>query len=171
MLDESTVAHAQPSGEAAEPASPGVPYPSHLLSKSGQPVPAHLLWDDVSPIQALTISGKKGKQKKSAGWGLKCKAEEGATAEARGVSEITLHNLPGYGSGGIDASSDGPASTVAQPGVEMQQAHEDGNVDVEMQKQDNDEAHAEAQESDKDSGPCVVRTRGARRILVDDDGK
>ena len=61
-------------------------------------VPLHLLWDDADPIMATSTKQPKLKTKKpakSAGWGLTFVAEAGASAESRGVSNITLAQLPG----------------------------------------------------------------------------
>ena len=92
------------------------------VTKSGEPVPAHLLWNDVSPIQQTSIKSKKTKKKKATGWGLSFVAPEGASAEARGVSEITLQNLPGYSPPSVEAI--GNALTATPADVDMEDATE-----------------------------------------------
>ena len=69
-----------------------------VTTKAGVPVPAHLLWDEGSAIQSTTKKTKKSRSKhqKGSGWGLTFEAEADASPEDRGVTPVSLSNLPGY---------------------------------------------------------------------------
>mmetsp|Transcript_78834 Transcript_78834/g.156747 ORF Transcript_78834/g.156747 Transcript_78834/m.156747 type:complete len:107 (-) Transcript_78834:124-444(-) len=54
-------------------------------------IPVHLVWDDVSAVPTVPMTKKT---KKSVN--LSFKMKEGATAEERGVCNITFANLEGY---------------------------------------------------------------------------
>ena len=75
--------------EALDAASATVTAP---LTRDGEAYPAHLLFEDCSPILS-DIQTEKKKKKKKAGWGLKYSAGAGASAEDRGVTEISFSQL------------------------------------------------------------------------------
>ena len=69
-----------------------------VTSKTGETVPSHLLWDEGSAIMSTGKKSKKSRSKhqKGSGWGLTFVAEADSTPEERGVTTVTLSNLPGY---------------------------------------------------------------------------
>ena len=94
QLDEQLAAlrRAESSGNASHAATKGV-----VTTKSGVPVPSHLLWDEASAIQSTTCKkSSKKKHARGSGWGLTFAAEEGSSPESRGVTTISLTQLPGY---------------------------------------------------------------------------
>ena len=94
QLDEQLAAlrRAESSGTASHAATKGV-----VTTKSGVPGPSHLLWDEASAIQRTTRKkSSKKKHARGSGWGLTFAAEEGSSPESRGVTTISLTQLPGY---------------------------------------------------------------------------
>jgi hypothetical protein len=102
-------------------------------------VPVHLLWDEVNPVPTTTVKKKQPKNKK--GWGHTFVASEGASAEERRVSSITLKQLPLY------------QKHQVQHAVHAESAVED--VDME--------------EEDDDDKPLHVGRRNRRLLVADDD--
>ena len=129
-------------------------------------LPVHLLWDDLNPVPVTDV--KKRKPKK-AGWGLKFQAEEGASDASRGVSSITLSNLPGYHA----------VAAAAQAKSLQQHNGEDDNIMMqrveevwEPEEIKEDAAMEEASDDDESlpgRPPRNASGRRSRRVLADDD--
>lgn len=120
---------------------------AHLAKPIMPGVPSHLLWDDVSAVPATEV------RKKKKGWGQKYSMEAGASAESRGVTEITLANL------GLSL----PTMTAATMEVDEKEAAAVVEEDSKVVVPEDDEGEAASEQ---------VRRSASwknRRVILDDD--
>ena len=105
-------------------------------------LPVHLLWDDISPVPTVSVSSQEKKKKKKdkdkekkkkpnkPGWGRAFVVEEGASAEAKGVTSISMQNLPGY----KPAESSTATTPTRAAASDDDDDDDDGEVVVDMQR-------------------------------------
>ena len=153
-------------GAAAAKASAAVPTVS--LAKD---IPAHLLFEEFSPFM-MTSTKKKTKAKRpkekkvggaKAGWMLNFVAEAGASAEARGVSDVSLANIQGFAEAAQRSSSQQGQEQRQPEAPQHAPQHADGDVPMaevaEVAEDDDDDVRVPGHQR------RPIADRRARRIL------